>query len=216
VVKCGGAALAGDPFELGRWLEPGSRGLVVHGAGPRISAALRAEGIESTFRNGRRVTTAEAMPVVREALRQENAALCCRIGSRAVPLMGDELGLEAEQVEELGLVGMPVAAAPPRLRTLLETGAVPVVAPLASGPLNVNADDAAAALAVGLRAERLAFVSDVAGVLIDGEPAASLDARDLDRHADELSGGVLPKVEAALRAARAGIRVTIGETRIVP
>src|SRR5882757_4063510 len=97
VVKCGGAALAKEPFVLERHVDPGSGVCIVHGAGTRISAALSDAGIESTFAGGRRVTTEQALPLIREAFRQENLALCAALGSRAYGLMGDELGLEAER-----------------------------------------------------------------------------------------------------------------------
>src|SRR3954464_13268346 len=179
LVKCGGAALAKEPFVLGRYVEPGARACVVHGAGTRISAALAAGGLESTFAGGRRVTTAEALPLVREAMRAENDAICEQIGERAHGLMGDELGLEAEHVPELGRGGLLLPPARDALRALLESDAVPVIAPLARGPLNVNADDAAAVLAVALGAERLVFVSDVPGVFVDGEIVPRLSEREI-------------------------------------
>src|SRR5581483_11950837 len=146
VVKCGGAALRSAPFELERYVEPAERAVVVHGAGSRISAAR----IRSTFVDGRRVTTVAALPLIREAFRRENRELCRQIGPRSIGLMGDELGLEAERVDGLGEAGMLLPVVPPRLYGLLSTDAVPVIAPLARGPLNVNADDAAAVLAVAL------------------------------------------------------------------
>jgi acetylglutamate kinase len=88
---------------------------------------------------------------------------------------------------------------------------VPVIAPLARGPLNVNADDAAAAIAIGLHADRLVFLSDVPGVIVDGVVVPEL--RDAG-HPD-LRGGIVPKVNAALDAARAGVAVAIGETAVV-
>jgi acetylglutamate kinase len=216
IVKCGGAALAKEPFVLSRYVEPGSGICVVHGAGARISAALHEAGIESTFVGGRRVTTAEALPVIREAFRRENSALCSEIGPRACGLMGDDLGLEAERLPELGHAGMLLPVVPPALRPLLETDAVPVIAPLARGPLNVNADDAAAVLAVALGADRLVFVSDVPGVLIDGEIVRQLSERDIAGLNGHLTGGIVPKLQAALLAARGGVRVEIGQTAVIP
>ena len=216
IVKCGGAALAKEPFVLDRHVESGSGVCVVHGAGARISAALREAGIESTFVGGRRVTTAEALPVIREAFRRENGALCSEIGPRACGLMGDDLGLEAERLPELGHAGMLLPVVPPALRPLLETDAVPVIAPLARGPLNVNADDAAAVLAVALGADRLVFVSDVPGVLVDGEVVRQLTERDISRLNGHLTGGIVPKLQAALLAARGGVRVEVGQTSVVP
>ncbi len=216
IVKCGGAALAKEPFVLDRYVESGSGVCVVHGAGARISAALQEAGIESTFVGGRRVTTAEALPVIREAFRRENNALCSEIGPRACGLMGDDLGLEAERVPELGHAGMLLPVVPPALRPLLETNAVPVIAPLARGPLNVNADDAAAVLAVALGADRLVFVSDVPGVLVDGEVVRQLSERDISRLNGHLTGGIVPKLQAAVLAARGGVRVEVGQTAVIP
>jgi acetylglutamate kinase len=215
IVKCGGAALAKEPFVLERYVELGSGACVVHGAGARISAALHEAGIESTFVGGRRVTTAEALPIVREAYRQENIALCTEIGPRAHGLMGDELGLEAARVPELGQVGMLLPVVPQALLTLLATDGVPVIAPLARGPLNVNADDAAAVLAVALGADRLVFVSDVPGVLVHGEVVTELSEDDISRLNGHLSGGIVPKLQAAVLAARGGVRVDVGQTSVV-
>jgi acetylglutamate kinase len=221
VVKCGGAALAKAPFVLERHVEPESSVCVVHGAGARISAALHEAGLESTFVGGRRITTAEALPIIREAFRQENHALCVEIGPRAYGLMGDDLGLEAERVPELGEVGMLLPVVPPALRGLLELDGIPVIAPLARcskdrGPLNVNADDAAAVLAVALGADRLVFVSDVPGVLVDGEVVTHLSEDDISRLNGQFSGGIVPKLQAALLAAREGVRVEVGGTTVVP
>lgn len=215
VVKCGGAALAAAPFELGRYVEPGGAAVVIHGAGQRISAALEAAGLGSTFVGGRRVTKAEALPAIRSAFQAENEALCRQIGPAAAGLMGDELGLEAERIPELGEAGMLQPHVPPRLRELLDEGRVPVIAPLARGPLNVNADDAAAVLAVALPAGRLVFVSDVPGVLVDGVVAPLLSEAEIERLGPALSGGIVPKLEAALLAARAGVQVAVGETAVV-
>jgi acetylglutamate kinase len=215
IVKCGGAALAKQPFELERHVEPGSGVCVVHGAGLRISAALQAAGLESTFVGGRRVTTRDAIPVVREAFRQENRALCAQIGRRAYGLMGDDLGLEAEHLPELGQVGMLLPVVPSALWGLLATEGVPVIAPLARGPLNVNADDAAAVLAVALGADRLVFVSDVPGVLVDGEVVPQLSEGEISQLNGHLTGGIIPKLQAAVRAAREGVRVDVGATTVV-
>jgi acetylglutamate kinase len=221
VVKCGGAALAKEPFVLERHVDPGSSVCIVHGAGSRISAALREAEIESTFAGGRRITTEEALPIIREAFRQENLALCAELGSRAHGLMGDDLGLEAERVPELGHVGMLLPVVPQALRGLLAMDGIPVIAPLARcsknrGPLNVNADDAAAVLAVALGADRLVFVSDVPGVLVDGEVVRELSESDISRLNGHLSGGIVPKLQAALVAAREGVRVNVGQTTVIP
>jgi acetylglutamate kinase len=215
IVKCGGAALAKEPFVLERHVEPGAGVCVVHGAGSRISAALHEAGIETTFVGGRRVTTTEALPIIREAFLRENRALCSEIGARARGLMGDDLGLEASLVPELGHVGMLLPVVPHALRELLAADVVPVIAPLARGPLNVNADDAASVLAVALGAERLVFVSDVPGVLVDGEVVGELSEQEISRLNGHLSGGIVPKLQAAVLAARAGVQVEVGKTSVI-
>jgi acetylglutamate kinase len=95
-------------------------------------------------------------------------------------------------------------------------GRVPVVSPLAVGPLNVNADEAAAALAVGLGADRILFVSDVPGVLVEGELAHVLRADEAQAALDagEFEGGIVPKLVAAVRAARGGVQASIGVTEV--
>ena len=215
IVKFGGAALARETLSLERFVPPGSGACVVHGAGPRISAAMQAAGIEPEFVGGRRVTSPETLAIVREALRSANQELCRQIGPRAAGVMGDDLGLLADPLPRLGHVGVLRPFAPPALWRLLASDAVPVIAPLAVGPLNVNADDAAAALAVALRADRLIFVSDVPGVLVDGEVVGTLSVREISDLLGELGGGILPKLEAAARAAAAGVRAEVGATLVV-
>ena len=190
---------------------------VVHGAGPQISAELERSGLEVRFVEGRRVTSAAALAVVRRSFAAVNEEICSAIGHRAVSLFGDEIGLEALQLPELGLVGSPLPSRPPAIEEALAAGLVPVVAPLAVGPLNVNADEAAAALAVGLGAERLLFVTDVPGLLLGGAVAATIKVAEAERMLDagELAGGIVPKLRAAVGAAREGVDATIGATAVL-
>lgn len=190
--------------------------VVVHGAGPQITAELHARGIKPTFVAGRRVTTDQVLEVVRASFDAVNAEVCAAIGPRAVGLRGEEIGLRAERVPELGHVGEPEPSAPPAVLEALAAGRIPVVTPLAEGPLNVNADEAAAALAVGIGAERLLFVSDVPGVLLDGAVASVLPADDAEAGlaAGRFEGGIVPKLMAAIHAARGGVRATIGSTEV--
>ena len=216
VVKVGGAASAGAAAQI-LALAAGHEVCVVHGAGPQISAEMERRGIPVEFVQGRRVTTEAGIEVVREALAAVNAALCEAVGALALPLFGDELGLPAIRVPQLGLVGEPVPSRPEEIVQALELGRIPVVAPLAAGPLNVNADETAAALAVGLEADRILFVSDVPGVLMAGAVARSLSAVDAERLVGEghFEGGIVPKLLAAVQAARGGVRAEIGETAVV-
>jgi acetylglutamate kinase len=174
-------------------------------------------GLRVEFVAGRRVTSPAALVLVRRSLVRVNAQLCAALGERAVGLIGDEIGLRAEHVPELGLVGDPLPSRPLAIELALAQGLIPVVAPLGQGPLNVNADDAAAALAVGLGAERILFLSDVPGVLLGGALADTLAAGDADRMLGngELQGGIVPKVRAAVAAARYGVRAEIGATAVV-
>jgi len=190
--------------------------VVVHGAGPQITAELERRGIVPTFVRGRRVTTDAVLEVVRESLESVNAEVCAAIGPRAVGMRGDEIGLRATRVAELGLVGVPQPSSPVAVLDALAAGLVPVVTPLAIGPLNVNADEAAGALAVGLRAVQLLFVSDVPGVLLDGTVASVLPADEAEAglESGRFEGGIVPKLMAAVQAARGGVRATIGTTDV--
>jgi len=217
LVKVGGAVSADAAEEIVALADAGHEIVVVHGAGPQISAEMERRGIPVRFVGGRRVTDEAALAVVREAFDGVNAALCEAIGADAVPFFGDELGLPATRVPELGEVGRPHPAAPPELEQALAHGRIPVVAPLAAGPLNVNADDAAAALAVGLGADRILFVTDVPGVLVEGGVAPAIEAAEAERLVDEghFQGGIVPKLLAAVEAARGGVRAEIGETAVL-
>lgn len=216
VVKLGGAVAvdaAGAVLALARRHAV----CVVHGAGPQISAEMEQRGIAVEFVDGRRVTTSEGLEIVRASLAEVNAAVCAALGSVALPLSGDEIGLQATPVPGLGQVGEAVPSAPPAIARALAAGRIPVVAPLAVGPLNVNADDAAAALAIGLGAERIHFYSDVEGLLLGGAVASSILAVEAERLLDagELGGGIVPKLRAAIGAARGGVEAEIGATAVL-
>jgi acetylglutamate kinase len=210
VLKVGGASIG----QLAIGNEPT---VVVHGAGPQISQEMARRGLEPQFVNGRRVTTPEVLEIVRESFLAVNAALCKAIGERAVPLLGDEIGLAAVQVPELGLVGDPLPCAPPALLGALAAGLVPVVSPLARGPLNVNADEMASALAVGIGADRITFLTDVPGVYHDGELIESIGAASAETLVGDgtFDGGIVPKLLAAALAARNGVAADIGCTAVV-
>ena len=216
VLKLGGA-VAADAAALVHDLADEHEVCVVHGAGPQISEVMTRYGLEVEFVGGRRVTSAAAMVLVRRSFALVNADLCDAIGERAVGLLGDEIGMRATPLPELGLVGDPIPTRPLYVELALARGQVPVVAPIAEGPLNVNADEAASALAVGIGADRILFVTDVPGVLLDGAVADTLAASDADRLLDagELEGGIVPKLRAAVTAARLGVQAEIGATAVV-
>jgi acetylglutamate kinase len=215
VVKVGGA-VAGASAEAVLELAAAGPVCVVHGAGPQISAEMERAGISVQFVDGRRVTSPEGIAVVRSSLGAVNAALCAAIGERAVPLFGDDIGLEADPVPELGLVGEARASALPAVTDALADGRIPVVAPIAEGPLNVNADSAAAAIATGIGAERLLFLTDVDGLILDGAvvEAIDLDAAEELIASGTLEGGIIPKLGAAIASARGGVPAYIGRTEV--
>jgi acetylglutamate kinase len=218
VLKYGGNAMT-DPALQRAFAEDvvflryvGLKPVVVHGGGPQISAAMAEAGLEVAFVRGRRFTSDAAIDLVREALLAVNRELCRAIGPRAVGLAGDEIGLEATHVPELGRVGSPLPCRPQAVLDVLADGLIPVVAPLAAGPLNVNADEAAAALAIGLGAERILFLTDVPGVLSGRRVLARIAAADVE--AGSFEGGIVPKLSAAVLAAREGVRAEIGRTLV--
>jgi acetylglutamate kinase len=217
VVKCGGAVVADAATTIHALATTGKEVCVVHGAGPQITAEMERFRVPVRFVGGRRVTTAAGLTIVRRALLEANRSLCAALGKRAVGLIGDEIGVYATQVPELGLVGEPVPSRPHLVEKALAEGKIPVVAPLAAGPLNVNADEAAAALAVGLGAERLLFVTDVPGLLREGAVVPEIEAveADLLLSGGELEGGIVPKLRAAVTAARLGVQAEIGETAVL-
>ena len=204
----------------------GVRVVVVHGGGPQISAHLDRLGLASEFRGGFRVTTPETMQVVRMVLvGQVNPDVVGLINSHgpfAVGLSGDDAGLftaerrgavvEGEQVD-IGLVGEVVAVRPEIVDALLDEGKVPVVATVASDAAgvvhNVNADTAAAALAVAVGAEKLVVLTDVEGLYADWpaseDVVSEIDAVALADLLPSLSSGMVPKMEACLRAVQGGV-----------
>jgi acetylglutamate kinase len=216
-MKLGGRVAAAAAPEAKGLHDAGDEVVVVHGAGPQISAELERCGIEVEFVDGRRVTSPAALEVVRASLHAVGAEVSAALGPAALPLVGDEIGLLARPLPSLGLVGEPLPCRPAAIEAALAEGRIPVVAPLAVGPLNVNADEAAAALAAGLAAERIVFVTDVSGVFVEGVLADRLDVDQAHRLLDagRLQGGIVPKVLAAVEAARLGIRAEIGVTAVV-
>jgi len=210
----------------------GLRPVVVHGGGPQITAHLDRLGIETVFAAGHRVTTPEAMDVVRMVLvgqvQREIVGLVNAHGPFAVGLSGEDANLftaEPHRVEvdgeevDLGLVGDVVAVEPGVVQGLVADGRIPVVSSVARGTggeiYNVNADTAAAALSVALGAEKLVVLTDVEGLYADwpaggGAPSpddviSSITADELEAMLPTLSTGMVPKMDACLRAVRGGV-----------
>jgi acetylglutamate kinase len=237
VVKYGGNAMTDDALRVAFAQDmvflrhAGLRPVVVHGGGPQISAHLDRLGVPTTFRAGLRVTSPEAMDVVRMVLTgQVNRDLVGLInghGPFAVGLSGEDANMftasrrgavvDGEPVD-LGLVGEIDAVDPGAVLALLRDGRIPVVSSVARGTggeiYNVNADTAAAALAAALGAAKLVVLTDVAGLYPDwrnAEPAAHrevislLTAAELAALLPGLDAGMIPKMEACLRAVRGGV-----------
>jgi len=203
----------------------GLRPVVVHGGGPQITRHLERLGVTSSFRGGLRVTDAETMRVVRMVLvgevNREVVGLVNAFGPYAVGLSGED-GLfsavrrpalvDGEEVD-VGFVGDVVDVRPELLHALLDASRIPVVATVARGAdgavYNINADTAAAALAVALRAEKLVVLTDVAGLYArwpaDGDVLSELTAEELETMLPDLADGMVPKMEACLRAVRGGV-----------
>jgi acetylglutamate kinase len=232
VVKYGGNAMTSPELQAAFAEDvvflryAGVRVVVVHGGGPQITAHLEKLGVPSEFRGGYRVTTPETMQVVRMVLvGQVNSDVVGEInahGPFAVGLSGEDAHLfTAERRDvlvdgapvDIGLGGEVVDVQPAILTALLDEGKVPVVATVARGEngeiFNVNADTAAAAVAVALGAEKLVVLTDVEGLYADwpnsDEVVSSLTADELEELLPRLTTGMVPKMEACLRAVRGGV-----------
>jgi len=242
VIKYGGNAMVDEDLkrafaqDIVFMKRCGVHPVVVHGGGPQISSMLKRLGIASEFRGGLRVTTPEAMEVVRMVLvGQVGRDLVGLINSHstlAVGLSGEDGGLftaerrgaviDGEEVD-LGLVGDVAHVRIEAVQGLIDSGSVPVVASIApdvNGVVhNVNADTAAAALAVALRAERLVVLTDVEGLYRDWpastEVIQELSASELRELMPSLESGMVPKMEACLRAVEGGLtRATVTDGRV--
>ena len=201
--------------------------VIVHGGGDEVSALQKTYGRIAQFVDGKRATAVEDLDLLRMALsgsaNKRLVATLVGAGLPAVGISGEDAGLlraVADQRDSMGEVGTLVDVNPLLLYHLLAGGFCPVISPLArdrdsdgAGVLNVNGDDAAAAIAVALRASELLIVSDIEGVLIDGSAVAQLDvdaARDAIRRG-VARGGMAAKLNAALGALVRGVpRVRIG------
>lgn len=235
VVKLGGAAMEA-PEHVERVLEDitfmecvGMKVVVVHGGGKEISRGMEQEGIEARFVNGLRVTCEKSIRVVERVLKLDiNPRIVRMLSAKGAParsLQGEEV-LHVTRVSghdpatgnpiDWGFVGEPGEVDVAPIRKLLDAGIIPVITPLGMGPdgkiHNVNADVAAAAIAKALPARKLAFLSDVPGLLRNPQDPSTLISTL--RH-DEIawmfeegiiSGGMLPKISSCIEALEAGVR----------
>lgn len=222
VVKIGGRAQSDPalPRLLAQVVRAGDELVVVHGGGDEVTALQRRLGSEPTFIGGRRVTTEEDMDVVRMVLSGAvNKRLVRQLlheGIAAVGISGEDGGLLPARLLDdgaLGAVGEPLNADPRPVEALLAAGFVPVVSPLGRHAetgqgLNVNGDDAAAAIAGALGADELLLLADVPGVLDAAGslvPAIPADAVDDMIASGVARGGMSAKLQAAVRALAAGV-----------
>jgi acetylglutamate kinase len=232
VVKYGGNAMTDDVLkqafaeDIAFLRFAGFKPVIVHGGGPQISEMLKRLDIKSEFRGGLRVTTPEAMDVVRMVLvgqvQRELVGLINQHGPLAVGLSGEDAGLftaqptntvvDGEEVD-LGLVGEVAHVRPESVLDLIEAGRIPVVssvAPDADGQVhNVNADTAAAALAVALGAEKLLVLTDVEGLYRDWPDSEDvikeISPEALAELMPTLATGMVPKMGACLLAVQQGV-----------
>lgn len=219
IVKVGGTA-PGAAAQVAALARAGRQVAVVHGAGSQISAGCIAAGLEPRFVDGQRVTDDAVMRVVEAAVAEANAALCGELRAEGIVCrpMRDALTAEPWGDSRLGLVGRITSVEQIGVRALLAGGIVPVIAPTASG-LNVNADNAAAAVAGALGASELIFLSDVPGLMgPGGEVIRRVTAASAAQLAasGSITGGMIPKLDAGLAALADGVRrVRIGAETMV-
>jgi len=232
VIKYGGHAMtaedlrAGFAQDLAFLKHAGLRPVVVHGGGPQVTGHLDRLGIESEFTAGLRVTTEETIDVVRMVLNgkvnKDIVGLINRYGPYAVGLSGEDANLFTAERKyatvdgaavDIGLVGEITAVDASMVHALLDNDRIPVISSTAHGAdgavYNVNADTAAAALAVALGAAKLVVLTDVEGLYRDwpnsDEVISQLDADDLEKLLPTLSAGMIPKMEACLTAVTGGV-----------
>ncbi|MBO9521196.1 MAG: acetylglutamate kinase [Nocardioidaceae bacterium] len=241
VVKYGGNAMVDEQLKQAFAEDvvflrmAGFKPVVVHGGGPQISQMLDRLGIESEFRGGLRVTTDEAMDVVRMVLvgqvQRELVGLINQHGPLAVGLSGEDGGLftaqrtnlviDGEEVD-LGLVGEVASVRPEAVQDVIDAGRIPVISSVAPDPEgavhNVNADTAAAALAVALGAEKLLVLTDVEGLYRDygnsDDVIGEISPEELGALMPSLDSGMIPKMQACLDALAGGVpRATVVDGR---
>ena len=232
VVKYGGNAMISDELRHAVISDiillhlVGVHVVVVHGGGPEISEMLNKIGKESKFVDGLRYTDEETMDIVQQILcgkvNKNLVATLNRLGGKAIGLCGMDAGLfEAKMLDEkYGLVGEIVQVNPAPVQDSLTQGYIPVVSTVAQGvdgenAYNINADTAAAKLAVALKAEKLILLTDVRGLLRDPKDESTLIPEVELSQVPELvkdgviKGGMIPKVDCCVEAVRSGVKDTI-------
>jgi acetylglutamate kinase len=231
VLKIGGRAQNDPNLARAVHIAAAENGIVVvHGGGDEVSALQRRMGMTPRFHGGRRVTTTDDLAIVQMVLsgsvNKRLVSAFVGAGVRAVGISGEDDGLltaRATARETLGEVGEPSRVETALLELLVDAGYVPVVSPLArdaatGGTLNVNGDDAAAEIAIAMRASELMLVADVPGVMTSGTVIAELDVERAAALIEDGTAreGMAAKLQAARRAVERGVaRVRIGNLAAV-
>lgn len=230
VIKYGGNAMVNDELKLAVMNDLvtltllGVRVVLVHGGGPAINSMLKKLGIESKFVNGLRYTDAETMAVVQQVLAgQVNKDLVALLKGRGVGLCGmdgNTISCRRYTKEDLGFVGEITGISTTLINHLLDDQFIPVVATVGMDPengvlYNVNADTAAAAIAVALGAEKLVSMTDITGLLRDKDDDSTLipevELSEIEAYKAEgiIAGGMLPKIDGMADAIRRGVNEAV-------
>ena len=235
VIKFGGSAMEDEEKYEGILTDAtfmecvGMLPVIVHGGGKAISRQMKSQGIESPFVQGLRVTDEAAIGVVNDVLNNQiNPCIVATIekmGGKAVGIAGETVfhvskhtvqDANTGEVIDWGFVGSPKEVDVTAIRECFKNRTIPVITPLGTGPdgklHNVNADDAASAIAKALKARKLVFLSDVPGVLRDADNPDSIVSTLGKEQVDELiesgviQGGMLPKIQGGIEALDEGVR----------
>lgn len=230
VVKYGGSAMVDENLKYNVIKDVallklvGMQPIIVHGGGKEISSWMKKFGKESEFINGLRVTDEETLDIAEMVLSKVNKSLVSlmdQIGLKAVGISGKDSGLLKVQKKysdgkDIGYVGEVVSADSSILDTLLENDFIPVIAPIGMGVedyhgYNINADDAACAIATAVNAEKLVFLTDIEGVFMDPEDKSTLVSEMTIAEAQQfidngvVGGGMLPKLNNCIEAMKNGV-----------
>ena len=230
VVKYGGSAMVDENLtynvirDVALLKLVGMKPIIVHGGGKEISAWLKKIGKESEFVNGLRVTDEETLDVAEMVLSKVNkslVSLMTKLGLKAVGISGKDAGLlqvkkKLSDGKDIGYVGEVTSADATILDTLLDNDFIPVIAPIGLGEednhgYNINADDAACAVATAVKAEKLVFLTDIEGVFVDPTDKSTLIS-EMDMHEAQefidngvVGGGMLPKLSNCIEALKNGV-----------
>ncbi|MFN3561058.1 MAG: acetylglutamate kinase [Chloroherpetonaceae bacterium] len=225
VIKFGGAVMVDENLkqtfakDVTMLKKLGIHIVVVHGGGKEITKIADAFGVETKFINGLRYTDEKMLEAVLMglcSLNKEVAGLITKNSGNAIGLCGTDAGLiKAKPIQsevDLGFVGDVVGVNTSLLELLMKHEMIPVVAPIGMGErgelYNINADTVAAAIAIALKAEKLVYLSDIEGVMVDGARVPSLNKTQANRLIAEgkIYGGMIPKVQSAFDAIQSGVK----------